>query len=160
MFCVDASSSLHATYTTAFSFTTNTLDSNMQVHLVGGKVMEITRDSEFERKFLAATGAEWAPEIVTRRQFIAAVGDGASVLTVPNTHVLYISYNTQNFGHFIGDEIFPRTPCCLLLMQSPRMCSCSVCMLSKHTRVTGTIFTAVGRTSEHAVAKRCTTRSL
>jgi hypothetical protein len=79
----------------------------LNVQLVGGNGMNITRDSEFERKFLAATDPEWAPEVATRSEFLAAIGSSASVLTVPNTHVLYISYNTQNFGHFIGDEIFP-----------------------------------------------------
>ncbi|GAB5363334.1 hypothetical protein AAMO2058_000873800, partial [Amorphochlora amoebiformis] len=30
-----------------------------------------------------------------------------NVTYVSNTHVLYVSYNAENFGHFLSDELFP-----------------------------------------------------
>ena len=77
------------------------------VRLVGAGTHKILRSREFERLHVAATSAaaEWAPEIVTVDELVAAVGD--IVPWMPNPHLLYISYNSLNIGHFLGDELFP-----------------------------------------------------
>merc|ERR1740115_669107 len=53
-----------------------------------------------------ATTSKWAPEIVTSKEFIRVVGD-KPLRMLPHTHVYYISYNAENFGHFLSDELYP-----------------------------------------------------
>jgi hypothetical protein len=55
---------------------------------------------------------KFTPKVVTRAEFAEVAGIGpedreSSFPYVSNIHVLYISYNAENFGHFLSDELFP-----------------------------------------------------
>eukprot|EP00041_Stephanoeca_diplocostata_P022490 m.537358 g.537358 ORF g.537358 m.537358 type:complete len:592 (+) comp22076_c0_seq4:179-1954(+) len=46
------------------------------------------------------------PEVVSLQQFVKQ-HEGRSSVEVENVHVLYESYNAENFGHFLTDELLP-----------------------------------------------------
>lgn len=51
---------------------------------------------------------KWRPEIVTKEEFAQHMGGAkVKVKVLPETHVYYISYNGENFGHFLSDELLP-----------------------------------------------------
>eukprot|EP00470_Lotharella_oceanica_P008064 CAMPEP_0170193410 /NCGR_PEP_ID=MMETSP0040_2-20121228/56813_1 /TAXON_ID=641309 /ORGANISM="Lotharella oceanica, Strain CCMP622" /LENGTH=326 /DNA_ID=CAMNT_0010442029 /DNA_START=26 /DNA_END=1006 /DNA_ORIENTATION=- len=49
---------------------------------------------------------KFEPHIVSQQDFIDLVGT-QEVAYAHNIHILYVSYNAENFGHFLSDELFP-----------------------------------------------------
>jgi len=51
----------------------------------------------------------WTPEVETLEAYPSVLGtaSGEEVQWMNLTHVLYISFNSENFGHFLTDEMFP-----------------------------------------------------
>ncbi len=50
---------------------------------------------------------KFQPRIVTEAEFKSIVGPDERAMYFSNIHLLYISYNAENFGHFLSDELFP-----------------------------------------------------
>mmetsp|Transcript_7197 Transcript_7197/g.17511 ORF Transcript_7197/g.17511 Transcript_7197/m.17511 type:complete len:544 (+) Transcript_7197:26-1657(+) len=48
----------------------------------------------------------FVPEIISQEAFSGLV-HGRTVKYLSNIHILYVSYNAENFGHFLSDELFP-----------------------------------------------------
>eukprot|EP00035_Acanthoeca_spectabilis_P038822 m.56514 g.56514 ORF g.56514 m.56514 type:complete len:530 (+) comp9306_c0_seq1:294-1883(+) len=47
-----------------------------------------------------------APTVITREEAKSRFGDKA-VVELSNVHTIYESYNAENFGHFLTDELYP-----------------------------------------------------